>query len=513
MSAAKKPSDPPTGTPKPPSGKPPTGRPGSTGDAKKPAAPAKAPDADPFADGDPIDAVMPLTAPIGPPPVLRDGPPRGEDEFDALGFDTSFGITPAAPAGATMPLIEGPIGDQDETPPAGVFLGEDVQVLSAQNIGRALAEADGTELGDIPEMATLQVGLVGVDIGASAAVVARFNADGQHEIVPNVDEERVTPVQVFFDEDGERLVGSEARRMAASAPGRAIVDLKEMIADPFFRLNAGTDGEIDSPTVVSMVLTRLFDDVQRESGAKPTHVALAAPAWFAETQRETLRQAVAKTGIALVGITDESLAAAVPYSLRLPDLNPRIALVFDLGHAALGVGIVRCAGGDITVLAQEAKRELGSARWDLLIAQEAARKFKQAHGVDPMDDKGGAIDLKLRAEDAKRELSRRTQTTLTVSAKGKALKVGFTRAGFEDAAKGLLAQSMKLARDVRDRAGLDAWSKVDALIMTGGGSRTPIVRSTLAKEVGREFERGIGAEEGVAIGALYWGTLERHRQR
>jgi molecular chaperone DnaK (HSP70) len=509
VSAAKKPSDPPTGTHKPPSGKPPTGRVGSTGDAKnKPAGAAKA-SADPFDGEDPIDAVMPLPTSQAAPAARG-----GEDEFDALGFDTSFGITPSAPPGATMPLIEGPIGDQDETPPAGVFLGEDVQVLSAQNIGRALAEADGQELGDLPEMGALQVGLVGIDIGASAAVVARFNADGQHEIVPNADEERVTPVQVFFDEDGERLVGSEARRMAASAPARAIVDLKEMIADPFFRLNAGSaEGEVDSQTVLSMVLTRLFDDVQRESGAKPTHVALAAPAWFAETQRETLRQAVAKTGVSLVGITDEALAAAVPYSLRLPDLNPRIALVFDLGHAALGVGIVRCAGGDITVLAQEAKRELGSARWDLLIAQEAARKFKQAHGIDPMDDKGGAIDLKLRAEDAKRELSRRTQTTLTVSARGKALKVGFTRAGFEDAAKGLLDKSMALAREVRDRAGLDSWSKVDALLMTGGGSRTPIVRSTLAKEVGREFERGIGAEEGVAIGALYWGTLERHRRR
>src|SRR5690606_19166762 len=148
---------------------------------------------------------------------------------------------------------------------------------------------------------------------------------------------------------------------------------------------------------------------------------------------ETLRDAVERTGVTLVGITDEALAAAVPYSLRLPDLNPRVALVFDLGHASLGVGLVRCEGGDIEVLAQDARRELGSSRFDQLIAQEAARKFKQAHGFDPMDDKGAAVDLRLRAEDAKRELSRRTQATLTVSAGGKTLKVGFTRAGFEEA--------------------------------------------------------------------------------
>lgn len=483
MSGTKKPTDSPTGAHDRPTAK--LGPPVSG--------------SDPFAAEDPIDAVM-------PPPA----PSSTDDDFDALGFDTSFGLSPQPPPGASVPLL----GDADETPPAGVFLGEDAQVLSAHAIGRALAEAEGRkERENPPDMAALQVGLVGIDIGASAAVVARFNGDGQHEIVPNEEDERTTPLAVFFDEDGERLVGREARRMAASAPSRAIVDVKEMIADPFFRLRTGPDGEVDSRAVLGMVLEQLLADVERHAGERPTHVALAAPAWFNETQRTTLRDAVERTGVTLVGITDEALAAAVPYSLRLPDLNPRVALVFDLGHAALGVGIVRCAGGDIEVLAQDARRELGSSRYDLLIAQEAARKFKQAHGFDPQDDKGAAVDLRLRAEDAKRELSRRTQTTLTVSARGKTLKVAFTRAGFEEAVRGLVEKSLAFAREVRDRAKLSSWAEVDALIMTGGGSRTPIVRASLAQEVGRAPERGIGAEEGVAIGALYWGTLERHRAR
>lgn len=495
MATGKK-TDPPTGPHK-------AKAPPSTGRTKKPdPAPAPASSPDPFAGEDPIDAVMP---PGGAPPAPNAG---GDDDFDALGFDTSFGASPVAAA----PPVSIPIGEHDETPPAGVFLGEDVQVLSAQTIGRALAEAEGLPITEqLPDMTTLQADLIGIDVGASAAVVACFNEDGQHEIVPNEDEERATPLQLFFDEDGERLVGQEARRMAPSAPARAIVDLKEMIADPFFRLNTGGE-EIDSQTVLGMVLERLLEDVERFRGKRPTHVALAAPAWFAETQRETLRRAVEKTGVTLVGITEEALAAAVPYSLRLPDLNPRVALVFDLGHAALGVGVVRCAGGDITVLAQDARRELGSARWDLLLAQEAARKFKEKFQIDPMQDKGGAIDLKLRAEDAKRELSRRMQVTLTVSAQGKALKVGFTRQGFEDAARGLVEKSLAFARDVRDRAGIKDWKQVDALLLTGGGSRTPIIRTALSTEVGREPERAVGAEDGVAIGALYWGTLERHRK-
>lgn len=457
-----------------------------------------------------------------PPPAAPAPAPGGgaDDDFDALGFDTSFGVSPggAGTGGFDVPggfgLDPAGISDKDDTPAVGVPVGEEVQVLSAHTIGKALAEAEGG--GDdalaLPDLGALQKGLVGIDVGASSAVVARFNADGQHEVVRNQDNERATPVQIVIDEDGEQLVGREARRMAPSAPARAVVDLKEMIADPFFRLKTGASEELDAKTIIKLVVERLLEDVERAAGERPTHVALAAPAWFGEPQREVLRQAVEATGTSLVGITDESLAAAVPYSLRLPDLRPRTALVFDLGHAALSVGVVRCAGGDIQVLAQESRRDLGSARWDLLLAQEAARKFKQAHGADPMDDKGGAIDLRLRAEDAKRELSRRNQCTLTVSAKGKSLKVGFTRPAFEEAARPLVDKSLALARAVRDKAGIGAWTGIDALILTGGGSRTPLVKAAVTAELGREPEKGIGHEEGVAIGALYWGIGERHRR-
>ncbi len=454
-----------------------------------------------------------------PDPVPAPAAGAGDDDFDALGFDTSFGLSPGMGTGGfdvpgSFGMDPGGLSDKDDTPPAGVVIGEDVQVLSAKTIGKALAEAEGKGDDDhaLPDLTVLQKGLVGIDVGASAAVIARFNEDGQHEVVRNQDNERATAAQIVFDEDGEQLLGREARRMAPSAPARSVVDLKEMIADPFFRLQAGTAEELDSKTILKVVITRLLEDVERVDGERPTHVALAAPAWFGEPQREVLRLAAEATGVTLVGITDETLAAAVPYSLRLADLRPRVALVFDMGHAALGVGLVRCAGGDITVLGQEARRDLGSARWDLLLAEEAGRKFKQAHDIDPFEDKGAAIDLKLRAEDAKRELSRRNQCTLTVSAKGKTLKVGFTRPSFEEAARGLVEKSLELCRSVRDKAGITSWKGVDALIMTGGGSRTPLVKTAVTGELGREPEKGIGVEEGVAVGALYWGIGERHRK-
>ena len=67
-------------------------------------------------------------------------------------------------------------------------------------------------------------------------------------------------------------------------------------------------------------------------------------------------------------------------------------------------------------------------------------------------------------------------------------------------------------QEVLGEAGLLEWSEVDSVILTGGGSRTPILRQMVAEVTGLRPERGISPEEGVAIGALYWGIGQRHQQ-
>lgn len=471
-------------------------------------------DDDPFANDDPLVLDPPAQdSHLGDETGVFDtstfSGSEADDEFDALGFDTSFG---AMPGGfGHSPGSE--FNESDDTPPGGIYMGgEDMAVLDAHAIGRALAEARGEETDfELPDMGPLQSGLIGIDIGAAKAVIARFDADGRHEIVPNEDDDLSTPMQVFFDEDGEQLVGREARAMAPSAPARAVVDLKVQMLKPGAKWQAG-EKTIALAEVLSILFKRLVDYVEQHAGERPTHLALAAPAWFGEHQRALLRTAAETTGLTLVGIAEEALAAAVPYSLRLPDLAPRRALVFDCGHAALGVAIVRCAAGDIEVLAQKAKTELGSARWDDLIARESARKFKEKHGIDPLANPAAAVDLRLRAEDAKRALSQRAQCTLVVTCQEKTLKVGFKRSGFEKAAGKLIKGSRALLEEVRVAAGLKSWSEIDALILTGGGSRTPVLRRMVAEITGRSPAPGIPPEEGVAIGSLYWGIGERHRQ-
>ena len=441
-------------------------------------------------DKTPVPVAPPATKGFGLSPMA---------EFASVGFD---GFQP----------VQNVDDDDDDTPSGGVFIGgEEVQVIDAQALGRALAQAQGLPVEDAgPKLEELRRGLVGLDVGAAVAVIARFNEDGKHEIVPNAEDQLGTPAHVFFEEDGEKLVGREALRLAPSAPERAFIDAKARLGDTAFKV-AVAGSTIDAEELVAVVAKRMLEDAERAAGEKATHAALAAPVWFTEAQREALKRAVTKAGIKVVGIAEEPLAATVPYSLRLEDLNPRTAAVFDLGHSGLGCAIVRCARGDIEILKADARRDLGATRFDQIIEAEAAKHFKEKHGFDPRDDKGGALDLRIRAEEAKKNLSQRTSVTVVVAARGKTHKVQFSRPAFEDAAKQLVVQACEFFRGVRDAANVKDWAQVDAVIVTGGGTRMPMIRRAIKKETGLDPEKG-NPDEGVAIGALYWGLFARSRE-
>src|SRR4051812_44391697 len=77
-------------------------------------------------------------------------------------FATAFGASPAPPKE----------GDAYQA------AGEEVAVIDAAALGRALAEAEGKKIEEMPDVAPLRKGLVGIDLGAAIAVVARFNEDG-----------------------------------------------------------------------------------------------------------------------------------------------------------------------------------------------------------------------------------------------------------------------------------------------------------------------------------------------
>jgi molecular chaperone DnaK len=117
-----------------------------------------------------------------------------------------------------------------------------------------------------------------------------------------------------------------------------------------------------------------------------------------------------------------------------------------------------------------------------------------------MADEVSAADLREKAELAKHSLTTVEKTRVVLSAGGVTKVLPVTRAEFEDVTSGLLGRTRDIALNVLEDAGL-GWRDIDRLLLVGGSTRMPMIRTMIERESGRAAERSINPDEVVALGA------------
>lgn len=356
--------------------------------------------------------------------------------------------------------------------------------------------------------------IVGIDLGTTYSAIAHFDHYGKVDVLPNSDNDRTTPSVVLF-EDGEAIVGRIAKSLAVSNPDKVIQFVKRNMGAPDWQREI--DGQVFTPELLSaMILKRIVADGEQQLGCEITDVVITCPAYFNDNERRLTREAGRIAGLNVLGIVNESTAAAIAYGLNNLDKQVR-ALVFDLGGGTLDVTILEIEGNNVRVLATDGERLLGGKDWDQVIINRVAEEFFVMHGVDPREDAESHQDLIIRAEEAKRALSTKPRTKVFVQCKGHSLKAELTRADFEKLSRPLLRRAEACLERTLKKAKLE-WSQVDTLLQVGGSTRMPAVRQSLAEISGLDSDQWVNPDECVAMGATYWAAIlmlreaERHRK-
>ena len=148
--------------------------------------------------------------------------------------------------------------------------------------------------------------------------------------------------------------------------------------------------------------------------------------------------------------------------------------------------VVELAERRVAVVSIDGDHELGGADWDEKLAVHLSHAFTKAHpdAEDPLDDSAGSQALILAAENAKRNLTRRPQTTVKVAHDGHEVEVTITREEFETLTRSLLDRTMELTRQAVEAAKRRGVQKIDRVLLVGGCSRMPAVAARLAEELG-----------------------------
>jgi molecular chaperone DnaK len=361
---------------------------------------------------------------------------------------------------------------------------------------------------------------VGIDLGTTNSVVAVLEG-GEPTVIANAEGSRTTPSVVAFSKTGEVLVGEVAKRQAVTNVDRTISSVKRHMGSDWSV--AIDDKNYTAQEISARVLGKLKRDAEEYLGETVTDAVVTVPAYFNDAQRQATKDAGQIAGLNVLRIVNEPTAAALAYGLE-KGKEDELILVFDLGGGTFDVSLLEVGKDEddfstIQVRATNGDNHLGGDDWDNRIVEHLTKEVKNSSGVDLSKDKIAVQRLKEAAEQAKKELSSTTSTTislqyLSMSENGPIhLDTKLTRSQFEQMTSDLIERTKEPFHAVIRDAGIKL-SDIDHVVLVGGSTRMPAV-TEVVKELtgGKEPNKGVNPDEVVAVGAaLQAGVIKGERK-
>jgi molecular chaperone DnaK len=347
---------------------------------------------------------------------------------------------------------------------------------------------------------------------------------GEPTVIPNAEGGRTTPSVVAFTKDGQRLVGTPAKRQAVTNPQNTVFSIKrfmgrkasevseeqkivpyEVVSGPNgdARVQAG-DKTFPPQEISAMILQKLKADAEAYLGEPVSEAVITVPAYFNDAQRNATKDAGKIAGLEVLRIINEPTAASLAYGLDKE--HDQTILVFDLGGGTFDVSVLELGDGVFEVKATSGDNHLGGDNFDKAIVDWLAAEFKRDQGIDLSKDPMALQRLYEAGEKAKIELST-TQSTninlpfITADADGpKHLDTTLTRAKLGELTHDLIERTVGPSKQALSDSGLSA-SQIDQVILVGGMTRMPAVQDKVKELIGKDPHRGVNPDEVVAIGA------------
>jgi molecular chaperone DnaK len=372
---------------------------------------------------------------------------------------------------------------------------------------------------------------IGIDLGTSNSCIATLTGN-EPSVIQSTEGDRVTPSIVAFGRNGERMIGQSAKRQAVVNPVNTIFSIKRFIGRTYrsrqiqenierfpFRLAPSSAGDVRfdvegrrfSPEELSsMIVAKLKGEAEQVLQRDVSTAVITVPAYFDDRQRAATKDAGRIAGLGDIQIINEPTAAALAYGLHRQ--QNQLLAVYDLGGGTFDVSILQQLGGKFRVLASCGDAFLGGDDFDRVLIDWLIEEFQRSSGRPLPTEPTVLQRLKNAVEQAKRDLSFSQSVRITVpflsgGPSGPVhLDVELDRRRFEQLVGPLVDRTLGPCATALADAGLKA-GEVEAVVVVGGQSRSPIVQTRVAEFFGRQPVRGINPDEAVAMGAAVTAAL------
>lgn len=373
--------------------------------------------------------------------------------------------------------------------------------------------------------------IIGIDLGTTNSCVSVMEGN-EPEVIVNEEGRRTTPSIVGFLKNGERTVGDPAKRQAITNPENTIMSIKrfmgrrfdeaqEEISQNSYKIVKGDNNtprveigdRLYTPQEISaMILQKMKKTAEDFLGQEVTEAVITVPAYFNDSQRQATKEAGEIAGLKVRRIINEPTAAALAYGLDKQGQESKIA-VFDLGGGTFDISILELGDGIFEVKSTHGDTHLGGDDFDKAIMDWLAEEFKKdIPTMDLQKDPMAWQRLKEAAEKAKIELSASQETEINLpyitalDGVPQHLVRKLTRVKFEQLTDSLVERTLEPLRKALKDANMTA-GDIDEVILVGGSTRIPKVQEVVEKFFGKKPNRGVNADEVVAVGAAIQGGV------
>lgn len=368
----------------------------------------------------------------------------------------------------------------------------------------------------------------GIDLGTGNSCVAVIEG-GKAQVIANSEGNRTTPSVVMI-KNGERKVGSAAKRQAVMNPKNTISFIKRFMGVPYDNKDVQStikqvsyevvnekgkprvkiDNRTFSPEEISSYILNAMKKVADDFyGEDVKDVVITVPAWYQNAEREAVKLAGELAGLNVLRIINEPTAAILSSNINTKE--DKLVMVADIGCGTTDYSLCDITNTDgdqvIEVLASYGDVFLGGADYDNAIVNYLCEEFAKEHaGFDLKKDPMAYSRLVEAAEKAKCELSTMSQTEINlpyitvIDNVPQMFVTTLSKAKFEQISDDITKRIIVCGKECLKKAGKTA-AEVDDLLLVGGSTRIPAIQEALTNEFGIKLDKSANPDEAVALGA------------